>query len=145
MIEPQAVFNRPAEYEHPWTWAGVHALFVAGAGVAAVIAWRLNENVRERMLEAQAMLETAAMVDSLTGLSNRRQLMSDLESRTGSDGNEASVLAILDLDGFKGYNDSFSHGAGDALLVRLGSRLGGGGRGAGRAPPRAGGGGVAGG
>src|SRR4051812_32492348 len=123
MIEPRAVFNRKAEYEHPWTWASVHALFVAGAGVAAVIAWRLNENVRERMLEAQEMLSTAAMIDSLTGLANRRQLMADLVSVAGSDDHEPTVLALLDLDGFKGYNDSFGHGAGDALLVRLGSRL----------------------
>ena len=123
MIDPQAVFNRPEEYEHPWTWASIHALYVAGAGAAAVIAWRLNENVRERMLEAQEQLKTAAMVDSLTDLPNRRQLMSDLEGLVRPDDPEASVLAILDLDGFKGYNDSFGHGAGDALLMRLGSRL----------------------
>ncbi len=123
MIAPRAVFNRPEEYAHPWTWAGVHALFVAGAGVAAVIAWRLNENVRERMLEAQEALERAAMVDSLTGLPNRRQLMSDLDRLAGPDHSEPAVLAILDLDGFKGYNDSFGHGAGDTLLARLGSRL----------------------
>ena len=30
---------------------------------------------------------------------------------------------IFDLDGFKGYNDSFGHPAGDALLVRLGEKL----------------------
>jgi diguanylate cyclase (GGDEF)-like protein len=123
MIEPQAVFNRREEFEHPWTWAGIHALFVAGAGVAAVIAWRLNENVRERMLEAQAMLVDAAMVDSLTGLPNRRHLMSDLEGLAHTDDPEPTVLAIFDLDGFKSYNDSFGHGAGDALLTRLGSRL----------------------
>ena len=30
---------------------------------------------------------------------------------------------IFDLDGFKSYNDTFGHPAGDALLARLGSKL----------------------
>ena len=33
------------------------------------------------------------------------------------------MLALFDLDGFKHYNDTFGHPAGDALLARLGSRL----------------------
>ena len=34
------------------------------------------------------------------------------------------VLALFDLDGFKAYNDTFGHPAGDVLLARLGSSLG---------------------
>ena len=33
------------------------------------------------------------------------------------------MLAIFDLDGFKTYNDTFGHPAGDALLARLGDNL----------------------
>jgi two-component system, cell cycle response regulator len=67
-------------------------------------------------------LETAATTDSLTGLPNRRQLMADLEGRLGRPADPA-VLLLFDLDGFKNYNDSFGHVAGDALLTRLGQAL----------------------
>jgi diguanylate cyclase (GGDEF)-like protein len=67
-------------------------------------------------------LETAAASDLLTGLPNRRQLMLDLEARTGRAADPA-VLLLFDLDGFKNYNDSFGHLAGDALLARLGQAL----------------------
>jgi diguanylate cyclase (GGDEF)-like protein len=121
MLDPHSVFNSGNESRQPWKWATIHALFIAMAGAAAVVAWRLNEAVRERMLAAQAMLEGAAMVDSLTELPNRRQLMADLE--VAARGSEPTVLGLFDLDGFKTYNDTFGHSAGDALLTRLGGRL----------------------
>ena len=75
----------------------------------------------ERLLAAS---REEANTDVLTGLANRRALMRDLELRAADirDG-EKLVLAIYDLDGFKQYNDSFGHPAGDALLVRFADHL----------------------
>jgi diguanylate cyclase (GGDEF)-like protein len=68
-------------------------------------------------------LEDAAETDVLTGLGNRRALLSDLERRLSRSSGEPAVLMIFDLNGFKGYNDTFGHPAGDALLTRLGQAL----------------------
>src|SRR4029077_14900934 len=59
----------------------------------------------------------------LTGLGNRRALVRRLDEYFASTGDEPSLLLLFDLDGFKAYNDTFGHGAGDALLQRLGARL----------------------
>ena len=67
---------------------------------------------------------TEALTDGLTKLGNRRKLMEDLDERlaAGRD-SEPCALALFDLDGFKQYNDSYGHPAGDALLQRLGDTL----------------------
>jgi diguanylate cyclase (GGDEF)-like protein len=65
-----------------------------------------------------------ALTDQLTGLSNRRRLFADMEELLREHDREGKlVLAMFDLDGFKGYNDSFGHPAGDALLARLARKL----------------------
>ena len=66
-----------------------------------------------------------SITDSLTGLSNRRRLIDDLETATecAREDGDGFLLAIFDLDGFKAYNDTFGHGAGDMLLRRMGSSL----------------------
>jgi diguanylate cyclase (GGDEF)-like protein len=120
-VDPGVVFAGQSHARHPWTWATIHAVYVAAAGAAAVLTWRLNEDVRGRMRTAQTELERAAGTDSLTGLANRRQLVADLDGAAGQA--ESWVLVLADLDGFKAYNDTFGHLAGDALLQRLGHRL----------------------
>ena len=75
---------------------------------------------RRRLL---ATSQAEALTDPLTGLGNRRALIADLESvPVSSDGRQA-LVALFDLDGFKQYNDTFGHPAGDAVLDLLGRRL----------------------
>ena len=70
------------------------------------------------------LLEHAADTDSLTGLGNRRKLMSDLARACAHAARgEGFALILFDLDGFKLYNDTFGHGPGDVLLARLGRSL----------------------
>ena len=65
-----------------------------------------------------------ATTDPLTGLRNRRALANDLDERMVDASPERPLLLLLfDLNGFKSYNDSYGHPAGDALLTRLGAAL----------------------
>ena len=73
---------------------------------------------------AHLAIREQAMTDSLTGLGNRRRLGADLgRAFAGGSATRASLLLLFDLDGFKDYNDTFGHMAGDALLARLGRKL----------------------
>jgi diguanylate cyclase (GGDEF)-like protein len=69
-------------------------------------------------------LQVAATSDPLTGLGNRRMLMLDLDRRLARAQANPMAVILFDLNGFKAYNDTFGHLAGDALLARLSRALG---------------------
>jgi diguanylate cyclase (GGDEF)-like protein len=96
------------------------AVVLAAASLLAVFA-RLVISLRENagMLVAS---RHEALTDALTGLGNRRALTRNLD-RVAAGQRAGAVLALFDLDGFKHYNDSYGHPAGDALLQRLGAKL----------------------
>ncbi|MGI8593394.1 MAG: HD domain-containing phosphohydrolase, partial [Solirubrobacteraceae bacterium] len=98
------------------------ALVLATASMAAVVArLTLTFALNWRLL---AVARSAATTDALTDLGNRRRLLADLAaSLAEATPADPTLLTVLDLNGFKLYNDTFGHPAGDALLMRLGGRL----------------------
>jgi diguanylate cyclase (GGDEF)-like protein len=104
---------------HHLTDAAVVLALAALVAVAARGALTYREN-----LELLRRSERDALTDALTGLGNRRRLMDDIDAAiVEAQAGHAQTLLFFDLDGFKGYNDSFGHNAGDALLHRLGHAL----------------------
>ncbi|MFN3439694.1 MAG: EAL domain-containing protein [Acidovorax sp.] len=76
--------------------------------------------------KAEAEIQRLAFYDELTGLPNRRLLMDRLERAVTActRGSGHGALLFLDLDNFKGINDTMGHEWGDRLLVQVGARLG---------------------
>ncbi|MEA2418212.1 MAG: hypothetical protein QOE60_418 [Thermoleophilaceae bacterium] len=88
-----------------------------GAGIAQV------QDVTDRKAASEE-LAYQALHDPLTGLGNRRDLLGDLQARLDdATAEHPLLLQLFDLDGFKTYNDTFGHPAGDALLTRMAHRL----------------------
>lgn len=78
------------------------------------LALSLREN--KRLLEL-------VRTDQMTGLGSKARLQMELEARGQTPGKPLTVI-LLDLNGFKRYNDTFGHPAGDKMLGMLGRRLG---------------------
>lgn len=63
-----------------------------------------------------------AETDALTGMANRRALMTQLQAATAH-GHRALHFAMLDIDDFKQVNDAHGHDVGDAVLLALAAEL----------------------
>ncbi|HSG89901.1 MAG TPA: GGDEF domain-containing protein [Pseudomonadales bacterium] len=91
---------------------------------------RLEVMVEERtraLRHANKQLDDLAHLDGLTQIPNRRRLDGYLEDvwHQCLARRRHVALALIDVDHFKRYNDSFGHQAGDDLLVALAALLSG--------------------
>jgi diguanylate cyclase (GGDEF)-like protein len=75
-----------------------------------------------RMAELQRELEHQASHDPLTDLANRALFGEQVSHALQSESGRVSVI-FIDIDDFKGVNDSLGHTAGDELLVAISRRL----------------------
>jgi diguanylate cyclase (GGDEF)-like protein len=96
-----------------WVLVAVAVVTLLSAGARMAVALR----------DAQGAAESLRLsrTDELTGLPNRRAVLSDLDVALRDD--RPLGFMLLDLDGFKDINDSVGHGTGDALLILVARRL----------------------
>lgn len=81
---------------------------------------------RTRELEdTNSKLRTLSNVDELTGLANRRFFLETIDRvwRHGMREQTAVSIAVVDLDHFKAYNDTYGHQGGDQCLVRVAAAM----------------------
>ena len=88
----------------------------------------INERMRiaiNERIRAQKALEEAAMTDPLTGVLNRRGMMTHLQHQVARNKRNHVPFTILmvDLDHFKSVNDAHGHETGDLVLRKTATRL----------------------
>lgn len=98
-----------------------------GICISIVIWYSYRTNILQniKIKEQQIKLEKLAYYDTLTGLYNRRKLMSILNDeikRMNIYGYEGSII-LSDIDYFKKINDKFGHPAGDKVLQEVAAIL----------------------
>ena len=76
------------------------------------------ESTNARLENANALLDSLARTDPLTGLANRRHFdeAKEIEFRRALRSGLPLSLLVCDIDAFKRYNDAYGHPAGDACL-----------------------------
>lgn len=81
-------------------------------------------DIRERR-KAQAIIQSLALYDNLTGLPNRKLFQDRLRHAiaTSERDHKYSALFFIDVDNFKNINDSSGHASGDYLLTVVAERI----------------------
>ena len=111
--------ERGSEAELTW-------LIIVVAGTIVVrqlLGARTNEGLMRDLTRQRAQLARQAFRDPLTGLGNRTMFMDHARDALSDADDTMTAVILLDLDGFKGVNDTYGHAAGDELLRVTAERL----------------------
>jgi len=119
----------------PTDWRWLLWVLAVGAVVLAVVVWiarrfyHFNSRLRQQLDENQRLqdeLRALTIIDSLTGLNNRRHFDIVLANEWERARRNHRPLAVLfiDIDYFKSYNDYRGHRAGDDCLAAIGMAIG---------------------
>jgi len=84
-----------------------------------------RKHVQDALIKSEALLREQSVRDHLTGLFNRRYMEETLERELHRASRKQLSLGVimLDVDGFKRFNDTFGHAVGDEILRELGKML----------------------
>jgi diguanylate cyclase (GGDEF)-like protein/PAS domain S-box-containing protein len=115
-----ALETRVRAKDGSWHWLRTSSVFEPDEELVYARSTDITER-REIEEEREALIaevQLLARSDALTGLPNRRALDDQLprEMARSLRGETPLCLAIIDIDHFKNYNDSYGHLAGDAVL-----------------------------
>jgi diguanylate cyclase (GGDEF)-like protein len=125
---------KSAEIDNRRLQQRIWGLLIVVFGLVSVIVGLLYRKVRHanaQLHEKNQELKQQSVRDPLTGLYNRRHFQDfmrthqQLEKRgAGTSGDEmVGALFLMDVDHFKHINDTYGHGAGDAVLIRIAASL----------------------
>ncbi|MCB4791891.1 MAG: diguanylate cyclase [Elusimicrobia bacterium] len=128
-ILPQKTTFDNYEVEHDFTAIGRHIMLLnarqikRGMGKERIILLAIEDITQRKQSEEK--IQQMVYHDSLTGLPNRKLFSDRLDialAQAQRDKKEVGI-AMLDLDNFKGVNDTLGHAVGDNLLKAAAERL----------------------
>jgi diguanylate cyclase (GGDEF)-like protein len=105
-----------------WISNGIFLIFANLIGICGC--YTLEQNIRSDFLKSK-WLESLVDLDGLTGIYNRRMFDEYFPRLWGQACREKKplMIALLDVDYFKKFNDTYGHLAGDECLKQVASRL----------------------
>lgn len=102
----------------------IYMIAFFAACLAALIAGIFSIRITQPVEDIVANLDTKAHIDQLTGILNKRSFEEYTENHlTSASEKDRHALILLDVDNFKGVNDTLGHAYGDEVLAKIGRIL----------------------